>query len=93
MICCAAQAVEREVYFNNSVPANAGSYNNSITQVGNDYHTWNSKTQTYDSYTRDNEHIYASDGTRYTGLGNGTIYNNSTGDRYYSDGYTYEPLY
>ena len=92
MFCCVSQAAEWKTYFNDDVPANAGSYNNTYTKSGNEYKVWDSRTQTFDTYRNDGEHIYGPSG-RYGSLGNGTLYNTSTGDRYYLNGNSVEPLY
>ena len=89
-ICGAAQAeITRQTYFNDDIPANAGSYNYGAQKIGNEYHASDGNI-----YRVQGNQVYSSDGYSYTMYGNGTtLQNNSTGRTYQREGDIYKPIY
>lgn len=87
--CCAAYA---ETYLNAPLPDNAGALPPTINKMGDNYHIWDDKTQSYTNYTRQGNQIYGSDGSKYTQFGN-TYQDNHTGQTYQINNNLIEPLY
>lgn len=65
---------------------------NSGSQIGNTYYSWDNKTQTYNSYTQQNNHIYGSDGSHYYRMDN-TVQDMNSGSTYQINGNTVNQMY
>lgn len=102
LILIFSAAASDAAYYNDDIPANAGSftsynsgsYNISTgSQVGSTYYGWNNKTQSYTGYTRQGNDIYGSDGTHYTQFDNVIQNNAPQGQSFQVRNNLVQPLY
>jgi len=96
LILIFSAAASDAAYYNDDIPANAGSFTNQntitsttqISRIGNTYYTPSGT-----SYTRQGNDIYGSDGSHYTQFGNTIQSNSSRPKSYQINNNLIQPLY